>query len=160
MGKKISTAARPEIFLSNFFNLNAKQIIFIVCVYNLILVLWIKKLKNKKYFFNKFAGDSQCASVMFHKLEVVSKMILKKLQLVTSRPGAGLLLPVRQRLLHLLHSTQHRGQVRDHHWCLHPPSGPLPPSTVEAPIMLPRPSKFPSYGDFSQTFVMRDYGPW
>merc|ERR1719158_2587882 len=23
-----------------------------------------------------------------------------------------------------------------------------------------RPSKFPSYGDFSQTFVMRDYGPW
>jgi len=23
-----------------------------------------------------------------------------------------------------------------------------------------RPTKFPSYGDFSQTFVMRDYGPW
>lgn len=23
-----------------------------------------------------------------------------------------------------------------------------------------RPSKFPSYGDFSQTFVMREYGPW
>ncbi len=22
------------------------------------------------------------------------------------------------------------------------------------------PSKFPAYGDFSQTFVMRDYGPW
>ena len=22
------------------------------------------------------------------------------------------------------------------------------------------PSKFPSYGDFSQTYVMRDYGPW
>ena len=23
-----------------------------------------------------------------------------------------------------------------------------------------KPTKFPSYGDFSQTFVMRDYGPW
>eukprot|EP00088_Acartia_fossae_P021172 TRINITY_DN22663_c0_g1_i11.p1 TRINITY_DN22663_c0_g1~~TRINITY_DN22663_c0_g1_i11.p1 ORF type:complete len:601 (-),score=50.87 TRINITY_DN22663_c0_g1_i11:588-2390(-) len=23
-----------------------------------------------------------------------------------------------------------------------------------------RPNKFPSYGDFSQTYVMRDYGPW
>jgi hypothetical protein len=22
------------------------------------------------------------------------------------------------------------------------------------------PTKFPAYGDFSQTFVMRDYGPW
>ena len=22
------------------------------------------------------------------------------------------------------------------------------------------PNKFPSYGDFSQTYVMRDYGPW
>ena len=26
--------------------------------------------------------------------------------------------------------------------------------------LIRRPSKFPSYGDFSQTFVMRDYGPW
>ena len=39
-------------------------------------------------------------------------------------------------------------------------------NSASSPLAFPetdfmfRPSKFPSYGDFSQTFVMRDYGPW
>ena len=41
----------------------------------------------------------------------------------------------------------------------HSAFSPSPSLNNQTDLMF-RPSKFPSYGDFSQTFVMRDYGPW